>query len=122
MGGAASTLLSGVPITSGSDTVPGSVVGENLHTLTAAQIPTIDASGSGSVLVETTVGVLIGASPETADLEGGPSPVNVLTGGGALEQVDSTGSASVTTASTNTGGGSHNTVDLSILVYWNLKL
>jgi hypothetical protein len=37
MGGAASTFLAGVPVVSGSTTVPGSIVGENLHPLTAAE-------------------------------------------------------------------------------------
>jgi hypothetical protein len=120
--GTTSTLLTGVPFVTGSATVPGSFAGENLHTLTAAQIPTIDASGGGSTLVETTVAVMIGPSPQTANLEGGPSPVQVLGGANESEQVDSTGSTSVTTTSTNTGGGAHNDVQRSVITYWNLSL
>jgi hypothetical protein len=38
MGGAATTFLNGVPFTSGNATTPGSVLGENLHVLTVAEL------------------------------------------------------------------------------------
>lgn len=38
MGGAASALLSGVPVVFGSATVPGSVLGENLHVLSVTEL------------------------------------------------------------------------------------
>jgi hypothetical protein len=122
MGGKASDFYAGVPAITGSPSIAGSFIGETLHTLTAAQIPTIDASGDGSAVVDSTADVLVGASPEVANLEGGPSPVNVISGGGELEQVGSTGSASVTTTSTNTGGGSHNTVDRGMVGTFYIKL
>jgi hypothetical protein len=122
MGGKASAFYSGVPAITGSPSIAGSFIGEALHTLTAAQIPTIDASGGGSVTVETTVGVLVGNDSTSADLEGGPSPVDTLNGPITSEQIDSTGSASVTTTSTNTGGGSHNTVDRGMVGTFYIKL
>ncbi|NEU95668.1 hypothetical protein [Bradyrhizobium uaiense] len=38
MGGTATSLLSGVPVRTGSSTTPGSVLGENLHTLIVAEL------------------------------------------------------------------------------------
>jgi hypothetical protein len=137
MGGSATTRLSGVPVTSGSTTAPGSVIGENLHTLTLAQIPTGIASsgsisGSASVTSSPNSGLAFAASGGIAEFDAN------ISGGGSIHipfssisgswsgQTSFSGSGSVTgtanVTSTNTGGGSHNTVDLVDTGYWYLKL
>jgi hypothetical protein len=125
MGGAASTFLTGVPITSGSDTVPGSVVGENLHPLVHGEVPTITSSGGDlSVTGVTNQTNVITGTIINVDLEGGPSGVLSFDNQSAeqLSISGTTGTQNVT--SNNTGGTTptHNTVERNMLVYWNLKL
>jgi hypothetical protein len=118
-----STLLSGVPVISGSTTVPGSFVGENLHTLTTAQIPTITSSGAAlSVSGVTTQTNVITGSIINVNLEGGPSGV-LSFNNQAQQQLNITGStAAPSVTSNNTSGGAHNDVQRSVITYWNLSL
>lgn len=110
--GSSSSRLSGVPVTSGSATTPGSLIGENLHTLTAGQIPSI----TSSVSVTSTVSNVAQGSNIVINQSGTGSPTNYASL--SYGTLTSTGSAS----SNNTSGQSHNTVELSTTVYWNLKL
>jgi hypothetical protein len=119
MGGSVTTLLTGVPVTSGNATTPGSILGENLHTLIASEIPSITSSGGISVtstptdIVQSPAVVTIGAAGGTGANFPGFDAVSV-------GEVTSTGTASVT--SNNTGDESHNTVDLKMAGTWYLKL
>lgn len=107
-GGSSSTRLSGVPFTSGSSTTPGSLMGENLHTLTAGQIPTINSTVTSTVNNIAQGSIIIINQPGTG------SPTGYFSG--------SVGSVTSTGSSTNTSGQSHNTVPLATGVAWNLKL
>jgi hypothetical protein len=119
MGGAATTFLSGVPVTSGSDTVPGSIVGENLHSLQNAE----NATHSHSITDEQHDHSAV--IPQGTQVNAGTT-VSMLQG----SQVNGAG-VDITTASSFTGitgtnaqgsGTGHNTVERNMLVYWNLKL
>ncbi len=140
-GTSTSTNLSGVPVQVGSTTTTGSIIGENLHTLTAGQIPTITSSGSMS---GTFSGSMSGSmSSNVADVVRAPTGFDDLgSGGGAFnfsamqylsriaQTITSTGTVSGSTSgdvsggvtSNNTGGGSHNTVERSVTVWWEIKL
>jgi hypothetical protein len=121
------TRLAGVPIIVGtSTTAPGAVVGENLHTLSVSEVPALSYSGSSVTGVENQAhSHLFNQAQPTATGQ-------VTTGGlsGAIQQVStSTGTESANhnhnfswSGVTNGGGGSHNNVPLSYLVYWNLAL
>jgi hypothetical protein len=113
MGGSATTLLNGVPVVIGNTTTPGSILGENLHTLTAAQIPSI----TSSVSVDSTSSSIVSSSGFFGGVPGSGGPGEALNSG-ANVTVSSNGSAT----SNNTGGQSHNTVHRSMTVYWNLAL
>jgi hypothetical protein len=116
MGGAATTFLSGVPVTSGSDTVPGSIVGENLHSLQAAE----NATHTHGITDD-------GHTHATS-----PNPVLVLGPGTSnnFQQSGPQGNFNLTINSATTGitinsqgsGTGHNTVERNMLVYWNMKL
>jgi microcystin-dependent protein len=84
-------------------TTLGSAGGNQSKMLTAAQIPTITSSGSGSVDVISQGAAVITGTITTAQAAGAGTTV-VSPGGLAATQVTSVGSASVTTTSTNTGG------------------
>jgi hypothetical protein len=84
-----------------------SIGGGQTQTLTAAQIPTITAVGSGSVTVQSQtpgVGVITGELSSSA--AGAGAGITTLTGASAT-QITSVGGANVTTTSNNTGGGAH---------------
>lgn len=129
MGAGATTYLSGVPVTTGSTTTPGSVIGENLHTLVLGEIP----SHRHSVYLNDpghTHSYLIGYNPTAFQGSGGgqnffyayqsattgSSPTGITvrdTAGGA-------GTANQTALAG--GGGAHNIVALSATGYFYLKL
>jgi hypothetical protein len=131
MGGPATTLLSGVPFSSGSATIPGSILGQNLHTLTPTEIPQIDSSGGALSVSVSITGVsnytdIITGSVYNVNLEGGPSPILQI-GSPSPVQIAVSGSGSGATSgqsvlSYNTGGGAHNTVHLAMSGTWYLKL
>ena len=100
--GTSSTRLASVPVTSGNTTTPGSLLGENLHTLVGSETPahthTFAAAASGFQV----------------SLSGGTQPV-------PFSPFGPTGTFQGNTSSFG-GGGAHNTVELSTVVYRNLKL
>jgi len=127
MGGSGSTFLNGVPVTIGNATTPGSILGENLHTLSAGEAPTITSSnGSQSITVSLGGGLLMPA------VTGGWTTVNTAGTGGfqapqfnglqSIQNVASiSGANSISVTSNNTGGGAHNTVERNMAVFWGLK-
>lgn len=122
--GTTSTNLSGVPVTSGSRTSPGSVLGENLHVLVAAEIPSIASDNPSAIDLRPANGNLVfnsnGVVITSAAIAGGGID-GVQPGTGRLDVIHAAAHA-IAVTSTNTAGGSHNTVPRSTIVYWNLKL
>lgn len=127
------TNLTGVPVTSGSTTTPASLVGENLHTLTAAQIPAINSSGgsgfsaSGNNLITVANGQNVALILSTTGLGSGGFTIFTVTQAGTLTStgnntINVSGAVTINSTSTNTSGQSHNDVQLSWTVAWNLAL
>jgi hypothetical protein len=114
MGGAATARLNGVPVTSGSLTTPGSVIGENLHALITAELAVHAHANS--------LGDPTHVHPYTSTI----GPVN--TGGlnSGLQQAAANTGASLTGIvinNANAGSGTaHNNVMLVDTVYYYLKL
>jgi hypothetical protein len=115
MGGVASTFLNGVPVVIGNQTTPGSILGENLHQLTTAELAVHAHANSLSDPTH--------AHSSNANAGGS------TTGGGQFSCGASSG-ATINAAATglsinnaNAGSGTaHNTVHRSMAVYWNLAL
>lgn len=117
MGGtAASRLTTGINGLIGANL--GTAGGAEVHTLTAAQIPTINSSGtlslSSSNLVQSNVST---GSYSTGS--GGASIWQAFSNGSAQALVSPT--ASGTTASTNTGGTSHNITQPTLVLNHIIK-
>jgi hypothetical protein len=121
MGGGATTRLNGVPVTSGSLTAPGSVIGENLHTLITNELAIHSHPNS---LIDPTHAHGVGGS--------GPSPIygnagGGIGGGGAFG-VSGTftinaAATGITINNANAGGGAaHNNVGLSSAGTFYIKL
>jgi len=128
-GGSSSNNLASVPVTSGNATTPASILGENLHALTVAELAahthSITDPGHTHSITDpghSHGGVIIGA--------GG---VGIQSGSGYTSDQGSTASSHTgitinsamtgITATNSTGNGTgHNTVPRSVIVYWNLKL
>jgi len=117
MGGTVTALLSGVPVQTGGTTIPGSLVGENLHTLTTTELAAHTHSNSLN-----DPGHLHSSNNffQTGSSGG-------VGGGGAfgsnLTANTSTNGTGVTLTNASQGGGAaHNNVDRDYLVYWNLVL
>lgn len=108
MGGSASTFLSGVPVASGNTTTPGSVVGENLHQLSIAELPTVTPS------IGVTFNYNFNSNGGAGASQGQVTAITSAGGG--------IGVAAVVTATPFGSGTSHNIVERSSLVFWNLKL
>lgn len=127
-----SALLTGVPVISGSTTVPGSFIGENLHVLVATQIPAI--TGPLSVSFSTNPSQIVLASGGGISTTGASDfnniNVTVVAPGNlsVLSTVTPTSTGSF--ASTNTGAAGnganpaagHNDVQRSVVTFWNLSL
>ena len=109
--------------------VLGTSLGEESHVLAAAEIPTITAAGSGSASVTSTVNLptnltnglylAYNGSPSYGAYSPAGNPSTAIT----IGPVTSTGSASVTTTSNNTGGASpaaHNTMQPT--TFWNVMV
>lgn len=116
MTGTTSTLLVGVPVFAGSRTVPGSFLGENLHALTSAE------NGPHNHGI-TDPGHLHGyTSVSDSGIQANAPP------GGHLYAPGTTNATATDTRTTgisinSSGSGTaHNTVDRSMIVYWNLAL
>lgn len=118
--------LAGVPVVVGGTTTPGSLIGENLHTLAVSEVPALSYSGS------TVTGIENQAHSHIFN-QASATAVGQVTAGslsGSIQQIQTnTGTESVNhnhnfswSGVTNGGGGSHNNVLLSYLVYWNLAL
>lgn len=135
--GTTTNNLAGVPVTSGSRTVPGSVLGQNLHTITLGETPSgitsigtisgqsLSFSGSNSwgfPVTPTTAN--IGTSVvNTTSPAAGNFPTNSAGAWGAINLGGiAVSSASVNVSSANTGGNLMNDVQLSVVVYYWLSL
>ncbi|TCU75304.1 hypothetical protein EDE08_103524 [Bradyrhizobium sp. R2.2-H] len=110
--------LTGVPVVSGGVSTPGSIVGENLHILTAGQIPTITANGTNTINVASSRGDF-GYGVTSSATGGGDFPFNPVV---AYTQVVSSGSNNIAVTSNNTGGQSHNNVGLAMIANPLVKL
>lgn len=116
MGGSASTFLSGVPVTIGNATTPGSILGESLHQLSTAELAShLHAN------VAVNPSHLHGGIPTNSGVQANSPPGGLIysgTGG-------NTASATQNTTITNVAAGSdtpHNTVHRSMGVFWGQKL
>jgi hypothetical protein len=117
--GTTSTNLSSVPVVIGSRTAPGSILGENLHTLVSAE-----NGQHNHAITEPNGGLGHNHSYNLAINSGGTA------GGGGLSPFYNY--SGTTTGNTVTGitinnspvsaTTPHNTVARSLIVYWNLKL
>ena len=113
MGGASSTRLSGVPVVSGSATAPGSILGENLHSLVSGE--------NGPHIHGTTENPHFHtyAAPQNSAGQTNGGPFTCTTGG-----VTTNTSSTVTGLTVNSSGSGtgHNTVPRSIIGTIYLKL
>lgn len=123
MGGAASTTLSGVPVTSGNTTTPGSVVGGNLQGLIIANLPAVIPAGTITV----TNGTITPSTNNFITLA--PFQGHGVTGSSAVGTSDGTavtwsqGTSTASFTGTSFGGNTaHNNTDQAMLVFWGLKL
>ncbi len=113
--GSTSNFLASVPVTSGNATTPGSILGENLHSLISAEngphthgiTDPGHAHAGGQALNQL-------ATPGNAG-----SPITNFWEGPATNT--STATTGITINSSGSGTG-HNTVERSMIVYRNLKL
>lgn len=123
MGGSASSFLSGVPIQFGNATAPGSVLGENLHTLITAEIPAVGFSAtSGTESASHTHPY--NQTTNNQPVGGGYSGTGNISG---VQSGATTGPESVThthfvSGNISGGNGSHNNVERSMIVYWGQSL
>jgi hypothetical protein len=126
MGGSASSFLSGVPITIGSTTQPGSILGENLHSLINNELPLTPLPFSGqadTISVRSNTSIIILGSTQVSGLNNGSFSITVLTSGSVPGFVDSTGGFTPHgTIPTFGGNGAHNTTERNMTGYWNLAL
>jgi len=113
--GTTSTFLSGVPIAFGNATTPGSGLGENLHHLIVSELPPVTPAGSitnGAISLGSITALFSGSQiPQTG---------GILSPGSVTPSVSQ--AASTFTGTPFGGNGSHNTVERSTIVYWELKL
>lgn len=129
MGGAPTTRLNGVPVTSGSATTPGSVIGENLHTLLTSEAPShqhdVFLRDPGHTHSSPTV-VFSNQSNQGLDNALGSGrgyigvSINSNTTGITIGSVNGIANDNKTAATG--GGGAHNTVSLNDTGFWYLKL
>lgn len=131
MGGAASTFLAGAPVTIGSTTLCGSILGETLHALIAGELAahahasTLTDPGHPHNIINNTSNSLQGIAFAVSGAFG-TSP------GGAQYRLIDTVNGGITAASNVTGitinnasagsGAAHNTVHRSMVCYWGQKL
>jgi hypothetical protein len=126
MGGSASAFLNGVPVVIGNATTPGSILGENLHAITQAELAShfhgagisdpAHSHGTNATFIthaDLTVSQVTFAAFDdqaAATIFAAATGVRVSSSNG----LDTTGSTG--------GGAAHNTVQRSLTVYWNLAL
>lgn len=123
MGGAGSSFLSGVPVTIGNTTTPGSIIGENLHVLSSGENAAHTHANSLSDPGHFHLNNITQAQFNLSAGSVGPFLFGASIGGGAsssLIQSIATG-VSINNASSGSGAG-HNTVERNMGVYWGQKL
>jgi hypothetical protein len=127
MGGAASTFLAGVPVVVGNTTSPASTIGENVHTLTVAELAShLHTAGISDPthLHQTNFGVrgfsTSGSAQafQTAPGIDGTVGYNSLA---AATNVRVNSSNGLDTTNSTGGGGAHNTVERNNTCFWGLK-
>jgi hypothetical protein len=121
MGTRSSSFLSSVPVQLGNANLPGSIVGENLHTLTGTEIPPVGFSGTTGVdSPDHEHGY---SAPLNQGLQNGTGGTIILSGqqgsftSGATERHQHSFSGAI-----NGGGGAHNNVQRNFTAAWNLAL
>lgn len=117
--GSTSSNLTGVPVTSGSLTAPGSIIGQNLHQLTVGELATHNHGVTDPGHIHTFPN---GGIAQAGNDEGGVVGMsNNFFGGSGVPY--NTNNAATGITINNTGSNTpHNTVERSAVVYWNLKL
>jgi microcystin-dependent protein len=117
MGNAAAGLFASVPFVSGSETVAGSVAGENTHALTTPEIPAHTHTFTGDALPTHTHSYLKPTFPGGNGAAGGAA-VN-----SAADNPGATSAGTPTGTNSNTGGGGvHNNVARDVIGTWYRKL
>ncbi len=116
MGGGATTRLSGVPVTSGAPTQAGSVLGENLHSLTGGE--TGPHTHTGTTDLAGAKSISMGVNPNRDTVSGVGTVMDRSAG---TTQTADNHTHTFTTNSSGSGTA-HNTVDLSMVGTWYLKL
>jgi len=111
MGGVASTFLNGVPVTVGNTVNPGSILGENLHSLSSAEN---GVHNHGT----TDPGHLHGGALNTAAFFGSPGGATNVAGNATI---NTTTNVTNITINNSGSGTAHNTVERNMVVYWGLK-
>lgn len=120
MTGTTSTNLVNVPVTSGSRTVPTSILGENLHSLTSGENGTHTHANTlnlGSHTHSYTFAALAGGAGS-----GAATCVGSCLGGTGSGTTGSSGSNDTLTNAASGSGTPHNTVMRVFITYWNLAL
>lgn len=113
MGGTPTGLLTNVPAVSGSATIPGSVLGENLHTLLVAELAT--HTPSGTIVSTPNSGALIGTSSH-------PFAVQAANPNGVSDTISTLTITSTFTGNSIGSSTPHNNVQRSMLGYWFLHI
>lgn len=115
------TRLSGIPLQSGSINTPGSIIGENVHTLLSAEVPATAFSGTtGTENAAHTHNYIESSNFTTAPASGGPAFITnqstVTTG------TENQNHAHAFSGNIAGSGGTHNNVQFGTIVNWVFKL
>ncbi len=144
MAGPTTTRLAGVPIVSGNTTSPGSVIGENLHALSTAELAAHSHANTVTNGSHTHVNSLSDPGhfhTATTNAQADLSNASAQNGGGFTSSTpqiagvtiapaatgltinNAAAASAVTITNVNAGSGTpHNTVSQNVGVYWNLKV
>lgn len=122
MGGGGTSRLSGVPVTSGSTTAPGSVIGENLHQLITGELPVFTPTGTftGNNQAWNLNSQVITSVTSGGNVTG-PATFSSFNATLSTVSVNVTPSGSISMNSVGSGS-SHNTVEQALSHYVYLKL
>jgi hypothetical protein len=124
--GTTTAFLNGVPVTSGSRTAPGSILGENFHALSSAEN---GAHTHGNTLTNNNhthqeqgyIATGVGGAGFAVYLAFSLGDAGQGISGTLNTSTPSTAPMSINNVAAGSGTG-HNTVERSMIVYWNLKL